>query len=181
MSINYTKVNNGNDWDEQTPLSAPNMAHLENGTKAACDLLNQIDPDGDGKVASAENADNLGGNTPSYYAKASDLSNHTGNTSNPHNVTASQVGAKSTVAWVTGIITDEGTIPLPDGYTEEQCFWGAEPYSFYDPSSAMEFGGFYVEWPNGVNARFVKLYRQDGSSKVNDSNCKVRYWCVGIK
>lgn len=48
------------------------------------------DADNDGVV---DDAEKLGGQAPSYYATATGLSAHTGNTSNPHNVTRAQIGA----------------------------------------------------------------------------------------
>lgn len=48
-----------------------------------------IDSDGDGKVDSADDADNLGGQPPEDY----DQSAHVGDTTNPHGVTAAQAGA----------------------------------------------------------------------------------------
>jgi hypothetical protein len=46
-------------------------------------------------TAKAVDADKLDGYDSSYFATASSLSSHTSNTSNPHNVTAAQLGASN--------------------------------------------------------------------------------------
>ncbi len=67
------------------------------GAAAGGDMTKAVyDADDDGKVTSAVTADNatqLNSQAASYYAVAADLTSHTGNTSNPHSVTAAQVGA----------------------------------------------------------------------------------------
>lgn len=52
------------------------------------------------KPSSAADADQLGGQPPTYYATEAALSAHTGRTDNPHGVTAAQVGALASVAGV---------------------------------------------------------------------------------
>ncbi|MHC1623612.1 MAG: right-handed parallel beta-helix repeat-containing protein [Candidatus Methanospirareceae archaeon] len=60
------------------------------------DLLEKLKTvDGSG---SGLDADNLDGQDSTYYAKASDLSNHINNTNNPHQVTCSQIGAATQTA-----------------------------------------------------------------------------------
>lgn len=45
--------------------------------------------------ATVANADKLDGNDSTYFATATDLTSHTSNTNNPHNVTAAQLGAQN--------------------------------------------------------------------------------------
>ena len=70
------------------------------GATGSGDMTRAVyDSDDDGKVTSAVTADNatqLNSQSASYYATAGDLTSHTGNTSNPHSVTAAQVSAVPT-------------------------------------------------------------------------------------
>lgn len=61
----------------------------DDNTNSGDMLKSEYDTNGDGKVNSADDADKLGGQLPSYYAKASDLQGY---------VPTSKVGAKSGVA-----------------------------------------------------------------------------------
>ena len=61
----------------------------DDNTNSGDMLKSEYDTNGDGKVNSADDADKLGGQLPSHYAKASDLQSY---------VPTSKVGAKSGVA-----------------------------------------------------------------------------------
>ena len=82
----YTLDSDGN----ELPIGSGGGGGLGDMTKAV------YDADDDGKVTSAVTADNatqLNGQNAAFYATASDLTTHTGSTSNPHSVTAAQVNA----------------------------------------------------------------------------------------
>ena len=64
-------------------------------------LKDTYDSNNDGVV---NDSDKLGGQLPSYYATATGLSAHTGNTSNPHGVTRAQIGAAAAAVQYTGIL-----------------------------------------------------------------------------
>ncbi|NPV80793.1 MAG: hypothetical protein HPY52_11035 [Firmicutes bacterium] len=81
------------------------------------------------------------------------------------------------IAWLTGTISQSGTIPLPSGFTEAECLWGAEWIYAVDPETTLDFGGFRIDW----SGRTVTLYRMDGGVWKSDANCRVRYWILGIK
>ena len=76
------------------------------------------DADNDGVV---DDAAKLGGQVPSYFATAAALSAHVGDTSNPHDVTAAQIGAASTqtatatlsVAWAGSSAPYTQTVAVP--------------------------------------------------------------------
>jgi hypothetical protein len=53
-----------------------------------------------GKTEKAADADKLDGNDSTYFATAADLTSHTTNTNNPHNVTAAQLGAANILAQI---------------------------------------------------------------------------------
>lgn len=78
-------ANQGKVLDEKIGAINTNMENLGAG-----DMLKSVyDTDNNGKVDGADNADKLGGQLPSYYAKASDLNGY---------VPTSQVGKASGVA-----------------------------------------------------------------------------------
>lgn len=53
-----------------------------------------------GKTEKAADSDKLDGNDSTYFATADDLTSHTTNTNNPHNVTAAQLGAANILAQI---------------------------------------------------------------------------------
>ena len=69
-------------------------------------MLKEVyDTNNDGVV---DDSERLGGQLPSHYATAAGLSAHTGNTSNPHNVTRAQIGAAAAAVQYTGVLTAAG-------------------------------------------------------------------------
>ena len=110
------------------------------------------DADNDGVV---DDAEKLGGQAPSYYATATGLSAHTGNTSNPHNVTRAQIGAAAVqtfqfnvnpanwsagppwkqtiaVAGITSTMEPIADVILSDSYTPQECTNMIEEFSRID-------------------------------------------------
>lgn len=74
------------------------MAHIEKqGILTTSNYATTLDSVYLGKTAKAADADKLDGNDSTYFAKATDLTSHTSNTSNPHSVSKSQVGLGNVV------------------------------------------------------------------------------------
>ena len=74
----------------------------------------------DGTNGVANNANKLNGQLASYYAKATDLTSHTSNKSNPHEVSLSQLGVTATAAELNvldGITATTAELNYMDGVT----------------------------------------------------------------
>jgi hypothetical protein len=102
-------------------------------------LMSVYDLVGDGAV---DNAEKLGGELPSYYAAALALTAHTGSTSNPHAVTAAQVGAAAASHSHAAAEITSGTLPVSRGGTGQTSVDTA-PTS--GSSKMVTSGGVYLE------------------------------------
>lgn len=76
------------------------------------------------------------------------------------------VSSTSSVAILTGSISNGGTIPLPAGYTESQCKWIVSPQKWYDNAG----DGGYDEW--SITGRVVS---------GNGDIATFYYMCIGVK
>ena len=73
------------------PTNAAYWALIARAGEGSGDMLKEVyDTNNDGIV---DDAERLGGQLPSHYATAANLTAHAGNTSNPHGVTRAQIGA----------------------------------------------------------------------------------------
>ena len=73
------------------PTNPAYWALIARAGEGSGDMLKEVyDTNNSGVV---DDAERLGGQLPSHYATAANLTAHTGNTSNPHNVTRGQIGA----------------------------------------------------------------------------------------
>ena len=102
---------------------------------------------------------------------------------------ATSISASSGVAILRGTVLNGGTIPLPAGYTEEQCKWMVSPLD-------TNVNGTSWDWAEGVNARHIKtvcvayLSRnvvaytriwRDGTNDYYDLNASANYIIIGVK
>jgi len=73
---------------------------------------------------------------------------------------------------VKGIIDCYGTIPLPDGYTQDQCIYGVtvKPPSNASPNSAWEELNYETR-------KVVAMYDNNGFYRT----CQAYYWILGVR
>lgn len=79
---------------------------------------------------------------------------------------ATSISSSSGVAILTGTLASGNTIPLPSGYTEDQCKWIVSPQKWYD--NAGDSG--YDEW--SITGRVVS-----GNADIET----FYYMCIGVK
>jgi|GEM_PF-746574 len=104
------------------PTNAAYWALIAKAGEGSGDMLKATyDADNDGVV---DDAEKLGGQAPAYYAAAANLSAHAGNTGNPHNVTAAQVGAAAVKIGVTGVYVGETGWSASSPYTQSVAVAG---------------------------------------------------------
>ena len=98
-------------------------------------------------ATSAGDAGTLDSHDSTYFATASDLSSHTGNTSNPHSVTAAQVGAYTSGATDTLLAAkvsktaSTGSAVMPSGTTGERDGSPSAGYMRFN-STLSKFEGY---------------------------------------
>ena len=98
-------------------------------------------------ATSAGDAGTLDSHDSTYFATASDLSSHTGNTSNPHSVTAAQVGAYTTgsvdtlLAAKVSKTASTGSAVMPSGTTGERDGSPSAGYMRFN-STLSKFEGY---------------------------------------
>ena len=83
------------------------------------------------------------------------------------------VSTEGNVAVLTGEIAHGGTIPLPAGFTQDQCKWAVMPKAIYD-RGGEDINNFQVFADAN---RLVTIYTETG---VHNSN-RATYIIVGVK
>ena len=95
--------------------------------------------------------------------------------------------AKTSIAILTGVLNDGGTIPLPDGYTESQCRWMVSPKSDnYNLSTwdIDESGGqklIYTFYCHTEGRKVVCRSRHVGDDGDRTFLGSVNYMIIGVK
>lgn len=104
--------------------------------------------------------------------------------------------AKPKVAILTGTISNGGTIPLPDGYTQDQCRWMVSVNvvsEYYFSSAGWNLSSWYPNTAIGCAAdsnRVVTIYATYalpeggealGTKLTNAPNCTANYMIIGVK
>ena len=79
------------------------------------------------------------------------------------------------VSVTTGTIADGGAIPLPDGYTREQCSYSVWPHNFAFPTNPMKGITCQVTQSTGVVVAKIT------DTSDNTTSETAGYMCVGVK
>lgn len=95
--------------------------------------------------------------------------------------------AKTSIAILTGVLNDGGTIPLPDGYAESQCRWMVSPKSDnynLSPWDMNENGGpqiVYTFYCHTEGRKVVCRSRHVGDDGDRTFPGSVNYMIIGVK
>ena len=115
---------------------------------------------------------------------ASGLHNHTYGWLHEFFARRTEMNEKSTVKVMTGLVYDGGTIPLPAGYSQEQCQWfvslredntGGEEWDINENRSHNHFA--YQIWADGNRRVHAKMHRNAYAPR----SIHVNYIIIGVK
>lgn len=92
----------------------------------------------------------------------------------------------STVSVTGGTLSNGGTIPLPSGYTREQCKYAVWAHEYANASERNNGYGMYglkvqVNQDTGVVTASSRNYSADDGMKWNGSSLTVGYICIAVK
>lgn len=115
---------------------------------------------------------------------ASGLHHHTYGWLHEYFARRTEMNGKSTVKVMTGMVSDGGTIPLPAGYSQEQCQWfvslredntGGEAWDINENGSHNHFS--YQIWADGNRRVHAKMHRNAYAPR----SIHVNYIIIGVK